>query len=164
MNKQLVVGISIFAGLALTGTIWYLMDKSKREKEDLENKLAEKANELAMATAAANSKPTSSSVPAKPSPPLPKSAALPSTPKIGTKLFVNSAKGLTVYTKPAASVSNILWYDLKGQKTAKFLNNGQYIGTFLAKEGIYYKVLVEITGTFGNSYVNGYVMENQVKI
>lgn len=88
--------------------------------------------------------------------PTPPAAVKPNTAiAIGTKLFANSPTGVNAYTSNKASASNVY----------KFYANGSYIGTYLANDGIFSKVIVAekdiIWGGTKSKVV--WVMTNQIK-
>lgn len=74
-------------------------------------------------------------------------------PKIGDKAFAG-AMGANAYLAAKASVSNGNLY--------KNYNKGNYVGTFLANEGLFSKIIVEETGLFSNTNKTVYVLSSNL--
>ncbi len=111
--------------------------------------------EKAAADAAANAPKTAvtPSVTPKPAPVVtaPGFSTVP-TLKIGTKIFAG-AKNANAYKSATANSTNIY----------KYYPAGSYIGTYLAKDGIYSKIIVEETGIFTNSSKTVWVPTADIK-
>lgn len=74
------------------------------------------------------------------------------TLKIGSKIFAG-AKAANAYKSATANSTNIY----------KYYPAGSYIGTYLAKDGIYSKIIVEETGIFTNSSKTVWVPTADIK-
>lgn len=71
---------------------------------------------------------------------------------IGDKAFAGNT-GANAYKKATATAADLY----KNYKAAS------YIGTYLGKEGIWTKLIVEETGIFSNSFVTVYVLTSNLK-
>lgn len=79
--------------------------------------------------------------------------ATPSTsPTMGSDVYAG-ATGANAYKTASASATNIY----------KYYSAGSYIGTYLAKDGIYTKVIVTEKGIFSDSNVTVWVLTSNIK-
>lgn len=123
-------------------------DAKNKQKED-ESKTPEEKNPSYVPVP----KPSNVNEPKKGVPSVTPPAA--STINVGDKLFANSSTGVNAYNSANSGVNNIF----------KYYANGNYIGTYLGKDGIYYKVIADKNNILGlgTTPVTVWVMANQVK-
>jgi hypothetical protein len=149
MGKYLGYYIVGGAVLTLAGYLTYLkISANKAEKT-----LADQAALDALKPVTQTNKPVANTLPPAVATTRTTGFSTVTTPTVGVKIYANTT-GANAYKTANSSSSNLY----------KYYNAGSYIGTFLAKEGSYTKVLVMEPGVFGPTYKPVYVITTNIKL
>jgi hypothetical protein len=149
MGKYLGYYIVGGAVLTLAGYLTYLKISANKAAKTL----ADQAALDALKPVTQTNKPVANTLPAAVEPTRTTGFNTTTTPTVGVKIYANTT-GANAYKTASSSSSNLY----------KYYPSGTYIGTFLAKEGIYTKVAAMEAGIFGPTYKSVYVLTTNIKL